>query len=69
MPVLAKPRHEKFAQAVARGMTAADAYLEAGYSPNRGNAARLNANEDIQRRAEELTRRAAAGVVITRSTS
>jgi hypothetical protein len=39
-------RRELFAQALARGNTADDAYAEAGFSPNRGNAARLKANED-----------------------
>jgi hypothetical protein len=29
------PRHEKFAQALARGMSASAAYVEAGYKSNR----------------------------------
>ena len=39
MPALKNPRHEAFAQAVARGMSASAAYVEAGYKANRHNAA------------------------------
>jgi phage terminase small subunit len=35
MPVLASPRHEAFAHALARGSTASAAYIEAGYKQNR----------------------------------
>ena len=38
MPVLASPRHEAFAHALARGSTASAAYIEAGYKQNRHNA-------------------------------
>jgi hypothetical protein len=37
------------------GQTNHEAYANAGYKPNRGNAARLNANESIQARIGELT--------------
>ena len=53
-PPLANPRHEAFAQALARGLTADAAYAEARYRPNRGNAVRLKANESVQRRVAEL---------------
>lgn len=66
MPMLPNQRHEAFAQALAKGMSASDAYVEAGFSPNRGNAARLNANECITKRVAELNKRASADVVITR---
>ena len=38
-PALKNPRHEAFAQAGARGMSASAAYVEAGYKANRHNAA------------------------------
>jgi phage terminase small subunit len=57
MPVLKNARHEKFAQAIAKGKTADEAYVEAGYSFNRGNAARMKANESIRKRAEQITAR------------
>jgi phage terminase small subunit len=41
MSVLKNPRHEAFAQALARGVPAAKAYVDAGYKPNRGNACAL----------------------------
>lgn len=54
MPILKNARHERFAQAVARGKTADEAYVEAGYEANRGNAARLNANENVEKRVTEI---------------
>lgn len=51
---LTNPRHEAFAQSLAKGLTADAAYAEAGYRPNRGNAVRLKANESVQRRVAEL---------------
>lgn len=54
MPVLPNPRHEKFAQSLAKGKTADEAYQEAGFKANRGNAARLKANESVAARVEEL---------------
>ncbi|WP_323012905.1 hypothetical protein [Devosia sp.] len=66
MAALKNARHERFAQGLASGKTAEEAYVEAGFRPNRGNAARLKANESIRARAKELTERAAEGVVLTR---
>ncbi|MDW9473157.1 terminase small subunit [Sinorhizobium meliloti] len=54
MPVLKNARHEKFAQARAKGNTVDEAYVAAGFKANRGNAARLNANESIQARVAEI---------------
>lgn len=57
MTALKNTRHEMFAAYIAKGMTAHAAYLAAGYEDNSGaraNASRLNANENIQRRIEEL---------------
>ncbi len=59
MPVLKNARHESMAQALAQGKTADDAYAEAGFKPNRGNAARLKANDSIQKRVAEIKSRVA----------
>jgi hypothetical protein len=54
MPVLKNPRHEAFAQALARGMSAAAAYAEVGYTPHRHNAATLARKKHISVRVAEL---------------
>jgi hypothetical protein len=41
MPALKNPRHEAFAQALAHGMSASAAYVEARYKANRHNATAL----------------------------
>jgi hypothetical protein len=64
------PRHELFAQVLAAGCSATEAYVKAGYRLNKGNAGRLKANERIRKRVEELQARnvqaqaAAVGVTI-----
>lgn len=55
MPALSNARHERFAQALAAGKSADEAYKLAGYRPNRGNASRLKSDESIQARLAELT--------------
>ena len=51
-------RHERFAQAIAQGKTATDAYIAAGYKArgkSAGNAAsRLLENDGVKRRLEEI---------------
>jgi hypothetical protein len=42
MPVLKNPRHERFAQLLASGKTAKDAYALAGYRPSESNGAWLS---------------------------
>lgn len=59
MTVLKNPRHEAFAQSLALGRTADDAYAAAGFKPNRGNAVRLKANESIASRVDEILSRGA----------
>ena len=59
MPALKNARHEAFAQGLAKGMTAEDAYESAGFKPNRGNAARLKAKDSILRRVAELVGKSA----------
>jgi hypothetical protein len=54
MPVLASPRHEAFAHALARGSSATAAYVEAGYKQNRHNAAALARKQHISTRVDEL---------------
>lgn len=54
MPRLNNMRHEAFAQGLYKGETADQAYKNAGYKPNRGNAIRLKASESIQKRVGEL---------------
>lgn len=59
MPVLKNARHEAFAQALSTGMSRDQAYAKAGFKPHRQNAHRLMTKDDIQRRVEELTEKAA----------
>ena len=54
MPTLSNPRHEAFAQALARGTSAAAAYIEAGYKANAGNACTLKSQQSISKRVLEL---------------
>jgi hypothetical protein len=65
MPILKNPRHEKFAQGVVKGLTADAAYAAAGYKPDRGNAARLTANDSVRARVEELMTEAARETVLS----
>lgn len=54
MPVLKNAKHERFAQALAGGTGVAEAYVQAGYPPNRGNATKLKQKEYIGKRVDEL---------------
>lgn len=65
MPALDNPKHERFAQELAKGKSADDAYQEAGYKPNRGNASTLKANQIILDRVAELQERGAIRAEIT----
>lgn len=65
MPALSNPKHERFAQALAKGETAVAAYEQAGYKPDRGAASRLSANVSIERRVAEILDRAAERTEIT----
>jgi phage terminase small subunit len=66
MPVLPNNKHELFAQGLAKGLSADVAYEQASYTPNRGNAARLKANESISGRVKELQEAAAAKAMVTK---
>ena len=47
MAALPNQRHEKFAQGIAEGKSATEAYEAAGYTPNDGNATRLNSSRKL----------------------
>ena len=59
MPVLTNAKHERYCQNRVEGQTIDAAYTNAGYKPNRGNAARLNTKESIRARIRELQGNAA----------
>jgi phage terminase small subunit len=57
MPILRNTRHERFAQLLAQGKSAAEAYREAGYKENenaRFSASRLLTNANVQQRKMEI---------------
>lgn len=55
MPILKNAKHEAFAQGLAKGMCAVDAYEQAGYAPHRSSASKLQTNPNITARVVELT--------------
>lgn len=71
MPVLSKPRYERFAQAVASGKSQHDAYIYAGYAPNqkakdvRSNAGALARKPEIAARIAELQDKQARRIGVT----
>lgn len=65
MPALSNPRHERFAQELAKGNSAMDAQATAGYQPNRGNASTLANDQSILKRVAELQERGAIRAEVT----
>lgn len=65
MPVLKNQRHELFAQHIAKGSSAIEAYEKAGYKPDRGAATRLSAK--VSNRVSEILTSAANKVEITQA--
>lgn len=65
MPVLKNHRHELFAQQLASGKSATEAYKLAGYEGNRRVASRLGTKADILARKAELLAEAAARTGVT----
>lgn len=65
MPALGNPKHERFAQELAKGKTADEAYQAAGYKANRHNAAALGRQQHILTRLTEMQERVAARTEIT----
>ncbi|WP_240007406.1 terminase small subunit [Pseudaquidulcibacter saccharophilus] len=51
---LPNPKHEKFALALARGMSKENAYAEAGFIGGRTAASRLSTNVNILARVQKL---------------
>lgn len=60
---LKNARHERFATAIAHGMPANQAYVEAGFAYNEGNAIRLKGNEKVAARIAELEQQRTERVV------
>jgi hypothetical protein len=63
--ILENQRHEKFAQQLATGKSASEAYVLAGYRPSRKNASRLRTNEGVVARVAELQAVAVRSTAIT----
>lgn len=54
MPILKKPKHEKFAQNLAKLQSQDAAYAAAGFKPNASHASRLARNGSVAARVAEL---------------
>jgi len=54
VPNLANPKHERFATSLAKGVKQGDAYIDAGYAPNKGAASRLAQSPKIIDRVVEI---------------
>jgi phage terminase small subunit len=54
VPALENPKHERFAQALAKGKTASEAYVLAGYKESRAAASRLSTKINIVDRVAQL---------------
>lgn len=69
MPTLDNPKHELFAQAIAKGASQREAYGKAGYTAQAAaadvNASRLLSDTRVAERVRELQGRSAAKVEIT----
>lgn len=57
-------RHEAFAKLVAGGLSARDAYVQAGYKPDAKNAGRLARHPKVKARIEFLKRSSATQMVV-----
>ena len=66
--VLKSAKHEAFAQGLAKGLSASEAYIAAGYNESRSAACRLSTNVNVQSRVAELVNKSAekAGVTVER---
>lgn len=65
MPVLKNPKHEAFAQAIAKGKPQLEAYTNAGYKPSEPHASRLASDGKVATRVAEIQQKAADRVDIT----
>jgi phage terminase small subunit len=62
---LANPKHERFAQELAKGKPACEAYVIAGYKESRPAASRLSTNVNIVARVAEIVDRGAIRSEVT----
>ncbi len=72
MPALPNPKHERFAQEIAKGASGRDAYIAAGFKPGspeaaEASASRLLSDVKVKARIAELTERAAARVEVSKA--
>lgn len=65
MPALQNPKHERFAQELAKGKSQVEAYAAAGYKPDDGAASRLSGNVRIAARVQEIAQRGAKRAEVT----
>lgn len=65
MPVLPNAKHERFAQELAKGKSATEAYVSAGYQESRSAASRLSANVNITARVIEIQERGVLRTEVT----
>ncbi len=65
MSALENPKHERFAQELAKGRSQAEAYAEAGYRPSEPHASRLASNGKVAGRVAEILERAAIRAEVT----
>lgn len=65
MAALKNPRHERFAQELAKGKSQADAYVSAGYRQSRSAASRLAEDVNICKRVTGIQNRAAVRTELT----
>lgn len=65
MPVLPNAKHERFAQEIAKGKSATEAYVAAGYAENRSHASRLVSKGNVADRVAELQTKGAERAELT----
>lgn len=68
MPALTNPKHERFAQELAKGETAREAYVTAGYARSDAHASRLASSGKVQARISEILERSAKRAEISIAT-
>src|ERR1700722_7356675 len=56
--IIKNPRLERFAQELAKGRSASDAYVAAGFKANRAGASRLQHKANVSQRVHELLAKA-----------
>lgn len=65
MPILLNAKHERFAQGLAKGKSAGEAYELAGYKRNDGNASTLKGKQNVLDRVAELLEGGAERAMVT----